>query len=374
MTKVNVVTTGKDLKEFINFPYKLYAGDKNYVPDLKIAQKETLDRKKNPFFKHSEAEYFFATDDQGKVIGRIAAITNENYVKHWKENYGFFGFFDCIDDMEVSKALFDAATGWLKEKGVKGAYGPMNPSTNDTCGTLVDGFDTPPYIMMVHNKTYYDQLIAGYGFKKRMDLLSYRIVIDNYPKRYLALAESIEERLKKRGIVVRPVNFKDIKNEAPKLQYIYNKAWEKNWGFIPMSDEEFQEIVKELKMVTNSDLVYIAEDKGKPVAFVANLPDINEITIHFKEGKLFPFNFLKLLNFKKKVKKLRVLTMGLIEEYRNTGIDSVLYNHSFHAAKKYGYTEAEASWILENNVMMNRILKNIGGDPYKRYRIYGLDF
>ncbi len=374
MVSIEVVKTKKELNQFIDFPYKLYRGDKNYVPELRIAVKELLDKKKNPFFKHAEAEYFLAKDQNGKVVGRIAAITNENYVKHWNENYGFFGFYETIEDKEVSDALFDAAVKWLKEKGVEGAYGPMNPSTNDTCGTLVDGFDTPPYIMMVHNKTYYDKLISGYGFEKRMDLFSYRLYVDDFPQRYVLLAEKIEERLKKRGIVIRQVNFKDIKSEAPKLQFIYNKAWEKNWGFIPMSDEEFAEIVKELKMVTSSDLVFIAEDKGEPVAFVANLPDINEILITFKNGRLFPFNFLKLINFKKKVKKLRVLTMGLIEEYRNTGIDAVLYSHSFKAAKKYGYVEAEASWILEDNFMMNRILENIGADPYKRYRIYGIDF
>ncbi len=374
MVDVNVVKSKKEMGEFIDFPYKLYEGDKNYVPELRIAQKETLDRKKNPFFKHAEAEYFLAKDNNGKIVGRIAAITNENYVKHWNENYGFFGFFESINSKEVAKALFDAAIDWLKQKDVIGAYGPMNPSTNDTCGTLVDGFDTPPYIMMVHNKTYYDTLITNCGFKKRMDLLSYRSVIDEFPIRYISLADKIEERLKKRGIIIRQVDFKNIKSEAPKLQYIYNKAWEKNWGFIPMNDDEFKEIVKELKMVTSSDLVFIAEDKGNPVAFIANLPDINEITINFKNGRLFPFNFLKLLNFKKKTKKLRVLTMGLIEDYRNTGIDSVLYAHSFRGAKKYGFVEAEASWILENNVMMNRILKNIGADPYKRYRIYSIDF
>ncbi len=374
MVSIEVVKTKKELNQFIDFPYKLYRGDKNYVPELRIAVKELLDKKKNPFFKHAEAEYFLAKDQNGKVVGRIAAITNENYVKHWNENYGFFGFYETIEDKEVSDALFDAVVKWLKEKGVEGAYGPMNPSTNDTCGTLVDGFDTPPYLMMVHNKTYYDKLISGYGFEKRMDLFSYRLYVDDFPQRYVSLAEKIEERLKKRGIVIRQVNLKDVKSEAPKLQFIYNKAWEKNWGFIPMSDEEFAEIVKELKMVTSSDLVFIAEDKGEPVAFVANLPDINEILITFKNGRLFPFNFLKLINFKKKVKKLRVLTMGLIEEYRNTGIDAVLYSHSFKAAKKYGYVEAEASWILEDNFMMNRILENIGADPYKRYRIYGIDF
>ncbi len=374
MVQIKKVTTKSDLKSFINFPYELYAGDDMYVPDLRLMQKETLDKKKNLVFKHADADYFIAIDENGKVLGRIGAITNENYVKHWNENYGFFGFFDCVDDNKVSGALFDAAINWLKEKGVDGVYGPMNPTTNDTCGTLVEGFDTPPYVMMTHNKPYYDDLIQASGFTKKMDLFSYQIQIKNFPKRYIQLAKNIEERLKKEGIIIRQVNFKKIKEEAPKLQLIYNKAWEKNWGFIPMDDAEFQALALELKMVTSPQFVYIAEDKGEPVAFIAILPDLNQITRKIRNGKLLPFNFLKLINFKKKVTRGRVLTLGLIENYRLKGIDTVMYAKCFEASTKAGYKEAEASWILENNTMMNRILQNIDADPYKRYRIYHLDF
>lgn len=370
MIHIKEVNSKKDLKSFIDFPYSHYKDDKLYAPDLRLIQSETLNRKKNPFFHHADAAYFIATDEKGKVLGRIGAITNENYVKHWKENYGFFGFFESVNDKEVSGKLFEAASNWLKAKGVEGVYGPMNPSTNDTCGTLVDGFDTPPYVMMVHNKPYYDDLIADAGFSKRMDLLSYRIQIEKFPKRYVQLANNIEERLKKEGIIIRKVNFKKIKEEAPKLQYVYNKAWEKNWGFIPMDDEEFQALAQELKFVTTPDYVYIAEDKGQPVAFIALLPDLNEITINFRNGNLLPFNFLKLLNFKKKVSRVRVLTLGLVDSHRLKGIDSVMYAKLYESATRAGIKEAEASWILENNVMMNRILKNIEADPYKRYRIY----
>lgn len=374
MIQIKEVTSKKDLKLFIDFPYSHYQDDKLYAPDLRLIQQETLNQKKNPFFNHAEAAYFYATDESGKVLGRIAAITNENYVKHWNENYGFFGFFESVNDTKVSGKLFDAAKNWLRQKGVQGIYGPMNPSTNDTCGTLVDGFDTPPYVMMVHNKTYYDDLIKAAGFKKRMDLFSYRIQINKFPKRYLQLANNIEERLKRDGIIIRKVNFKKLKEEAPKLQHIYNKAWEKNWGFIPMDDAEFQALAQELKFVTTPDYVFIAEDKGEPVAFIAILPDLNEITINFRDGKLLPFNFLKLLNFKKKVSRVRVLTLGLVESHRLKGIDTVMYAKLYESASNAGAVEAEASWILENNVMMNRILQNIEADPYKRYRIYQLDF
>lgn len=374
MISIKIVNSRRLLNRFIDFPYKLYKDDKNYVPELRLAQRDILNRKKNPFFRHAEAEYFIAINDKGNVVGRIAAITNEIYVKHWNENYGFFGFFECVDNQEVANTLFDSALNWLRNKGVIGLYGPMNPSTNDQCGTLIDGFNTPPYIMMVHNKPYYPNLFDNYGFSKKMDLLCYHFTDKETPSHMLTLAAKIEERLANRGIIIRQVNFKDIKSEAPKLRHIYNKAWENNWGFIPMTSAEFDKLVKELKMVTTPDLVYIVEDKGEPVAFVACLPNINEITIKIRNGRLFPFNFIRLIGFKKKVKSLRFLTLGIIEKYRKTGIDACLYAKSFEGAKKLGYHEAEASWILENNTMMSRAIENMNGKVYKKYRIYEYKF
>ena len=370
MANIKVVNNKKSFNKFIDFPYKLYKGDENYVPELRISQREILDRKNNPFFQHAEAEYFLAINDNNDVVGRIAAITNTRYVEHWNENFGFFGFFECEDSQDIANLLFQNALEWLNKKGVDGVYGPMNPSTNDQCGTLIDGFEEPPYIMMVHNKRYYDKLFLNYGFSKKMDLLSYKLIRDEVPQRMLELAKKIEERLLKRDIIIRKINFKEIKSETKKLQHIYNKAWEKNWGFVPMTDIEFEKLVKELKMVTTPDLVYIVEDKGEPIAFVACLPNINEVTIKIRNGRLLPFNFLKLIGFKKKVKKVRVLTLGLLEKYRKTGIDACLYAKSFEGADKMGYVEAEGSWILENNLMMNRALENVNGKVYKKYRIY----
>jgi len=374
MVSIEVVDGRRLFNRFLEFPYELYKGDQNYVPELRIAQRDVLNRKKNPFFQHAEAEYFLAVDENGVDVGRIAAITNERYVAHWNENFGFFGFFECVDDQEVANALFNSALDWLRKKEVDGVYGPMNPSTNDQIGTLIDGFDTPSYIMMVHNKPYYNKLITNSGMTKKMDLLCYKLIRDEVPERMLTLASKIEERLANRGITIRKVNFKKIKSETKKLRHIYNKAWEKNWGFIPMTEIEFATLVKELKMVTTPDLVYIVEDKGEPIAFVACLPNINEVTIKIRNGKLLPFNFLKLIGFKKKVKSVRVLTLGLIEKYRKTGIDACLYAKSFDGAKKWGYQEAEASWILENNLMMNRALENVNGKVYKKYRIYQYKF
>lgn len=374
MASIKVVNGRKSFNHFLGFPYQLYNGDENYVHELRIAQRDILNKKTNPFFQHAEAEYFLAYDENGKLSGRIAAITNEKYVDYWKENVGFFGFFECDNNQDVANALFESAINWLKQKGVDGVYGPMNPSTNDQCGTLIEGFNTPPYVMMVHNKEYYQTLFDNYGFTKKMDLLCYHFIRDDVPQHMLDLAVKLEERLLKRGITIREVDFNNIKEETHKLRHIYNLAWGKNWGFVPMTPKEFEKLVKDLKMVTTPDLVYIVEDKGEPVAFVALLPNLNEITIKIRNGRLLPFNFLKLIGFKKKVKSVRVLTLGLIEEYRKTGIDACLYARSFNAARKLGYEEAEASWILENNVMMNRAIQNVNGKVYKKYRIYEHDF
>ncbi len=374
MVTIKRVQDKRDLNRFIDFPYRLYSGDGNYVPELRIMQKETLNKKKNPFFKHADADYFIALNDAGEVVGRIGAITNQVYVDHWKENYGFFGFFETVNDKEVVKALFDTAIDWLKNKGVDGFYGPMNPSTNDTCGTLIEGFDTPPYLMMVHNKEYYDDLLRHYGLTKKMDLISWELFEEKIPERMITLSEKIEERLKKQGIIFRQADFKNMKEEAPKLRHIYNKAWEKNWGFMPMTEEEFDALAGELKMITSPELVYIVEDKGEPVAFAASLPNVNEIFINFRNGRLFPVNFLKMIRFKKKVKSMRVLTLGIIEGYRKTGIDACLYVKTTKGGAKLGYHRGEASWILETNGPMNRALENMNGVPYKKYRIYQYHF
>ncbi len=374
MIRVTNVKDKKELNEFISFPYSLYSKDANYVPELRIMQKETLDKKKNPFFEHADAEYFIAKNDNNEIVGRIGAITNQVYVDHWKENYGFFGFFEAINDKEVVKALFDSAIKWLKEKGVDGFYGPVNPSTNDTCGTLIEGFDTPPYLMMVHNKEYYNSLLLDYGLTKKMDLISYELFEDKLPERMITLSEKIEERLKSQGITIRQVDFKKMSEEAPKLRYIYNKAWENNWGFMPMTEVEFNNLAKELKMITSPELVYIVEDKGEPVAFAASLPNVNEIFIKIRDGRLFPFNFLKLIRFKKKIQSMRVLTLGIIEKYRKTGIDACLYVKTTKGGSKLGYHQGEASWILETNVPMNRALEMMNGKPYKKYRIYQYHF
>jgi len=372
MLNIKRVVTQKELKNFIDFPHKLYNSDINYVPELYVSQRWLLNKQKNPFFKHSQADYFIATQNN-KTVGRIAAIQNNNYIEFTGEKVGFFGFFDVIDDYKVAEALFDTAKQWLCERGLTKMLGPENFSTNDTCGMLIEGFDTPPCIMMTHNTRYMPEFADQYGFRKKMDLFAYWIDRSKVPEKINTFSKKLEERLKTKGIVIRPINMKDFDNEIIKIKSIYNSAWEKNWGFVPMTEEEFDHLGKDLKMIADPDFVYLAEHDGKPVGFACTIPNMNQALIKIKNGRLFPFGLLKLLYFKRKIDTVMVLTLGIIESYRKLGIEACFYAKGIETSIKKGIKGGEASWILESNTLMNRALQNLNAVVYKTYRIYELN-
>ena len=359
----------KHKKWFIDFPHDLYADDPNYVPEIFMAQKDLMNPTKNPFFKHSKVQLYLALKD-GKPVGRVAAIRNNNHIAYTEKHQGFFGFFDVIDDYVVAKALLDKATEWVKEEGLKSVIGPANFTTNDTAGVLVKGFDRPPVAMMPYNKLYYIDFLERYGFEKQMDLLAYLATEEKVSRKSVKLASMIEERLKRKGITIRNVNMKRFKEEVMKIKEVYNAAWDKNWGFVPATDEEFEHLANDFKMIVNPAYTLVAEHEGKIVAFAIAIPDINEIMINVKRGRLFPFGILKLLWGKNRVKRIRIITLGVLEEYRKMGIEGVFYANIIQAGLARGVKEAEASWILEDNEMMNKGLININAEPYKRYRMY----
>jgi len=363
--------TKSEIDRFIDFPHLLYSGDPNYVPELFIAQKRLFDKKKNPFFKHAEADFFFAHKN-GKVAGRVAVIRNGGYQQFTGEQHGFFGFFDVTDDYEVAEELLNKVKQWGKKNNFTSIIGPVNFSTNDTCGLLIEGLDSPPAIMMTYNKKYQQKFIEQYGYCKKMDLLAYRISPQSANEKSLRIHKALEERLKNRGIVIRNLNMKNFKNEVAMIREVYNAAWEKNWGFVPMTEEEFDFAAEDLKSIVDVDFAYVAEHNGKPIGFSLTIPNLNEVLIKLKKGRLLPTGLFKLLYYKNKIKSLRVLTLGVIEEYRKAGIDACFYARSIETAQRKKIQWAEASWILENNRMMNRTLLNIGAEAYKRYRIYEL--
>jgi len=371
--KIRCVENNRDLCSFIDFPHKLYSNDTNYVPELYVSQKDLLNREKHPFFKHSEAEFYLAEDERGDVAGRIAAIHNRNYIDFTGENTGFFGFFDVIDDYSVAKELLDTALNWLRDRELEKVIGPENYSTNETCGMLVEGFDMPPVIMMPYNKEYYPKYLEQYGFSKKIDLLAYRFTPEERPEKLAKIGKLIDQRLESRGITIRSLDMKKFDREIPEIFRVYNNAWEKNWGFVPMTEEEFWHTAKDLKQIADPDFVMIAEKDGQTIGYSLSIPDFNQVLKKIKRGRLFPWGLFKLLYYKNRIDSVRVITLGVLEPFRKLGIEASFYARNFKVGKRKGIRYGEASWILENNPMMIKGIENINGKLYKRYRLYKMD-
>lgn len=369
MIQVIPVTNKKQLAAFIDYPHDLYAGDPCYVPELHIAQRDLLSPGKHPFHDHSQLQGFLAYRNQ-KLVGRIAAVLNNNHNKYVGKKDGFFGFFDCENDLEIAAALFEAAQNWLKNHAVTTLYGPVNPSTNDPVGMLVDGYNQPPVAMMTYNKPYYNNLVEALGFEKSTDLLAYHLDTTTVDKRSIQLKEVLKKRFESRGITVRPINLKKFKEEVADILKVYNAAWAENTGFVPMTPDEFAYLAKDLKMILDKDFCLIAEKNGAFAGFALAIPDINQVLIKIKRGRLFPTGIFKLLLGLKKIDYVRVLALGVTEEHRKAGVEAYFYAHIIEQAQRKGIRGGEASWILEHNELMNNGLKNLNAQPYKRYRIY----
>ncbi len=356
--------------KFIEYPYSFYKSDKNWVEPLRFDVKNNLNEKKNPFYQHSKIKLWLATKN-GETVGRIAGIINDNHNKFHNDKTGFFGFFECINDKNAAKMLFDKAAEFAKENGMDTLRGPMNPSTNDECGLLIDGFNIPPVMLMPYNPEYYAGLLEDYGFVKAKDLLAFWIdkEVSNDEKMMDKLRRVSDIVLKKENITIRNVNLKDFKNEVQKIREVYNDAWELNWGFVPMTEDEFNFIADNLKLVVDPDYIEFAEINGKPVGFSLALPDVNQ-AIKGLNGKLFPFGFIKFLLNKKKINQLRVIIMGVKKEYHRKGIDAIFYRNIINTAVKKGLKGAEISWILEDNYAMKQTTEKLGAKVYKTYRIY----
>ncbi len=363
---VTPVQSPADLKAFINLPWTIYRNDPHWVPPLRGDLKKRLDKSRYPFFDHAEVEFLIARRE-GRVVGRIAAIKNDAHTDFHEEQVGFFGFFECIDDQEVAAALFSRAAEWLQGHKLEVMRGPMNYSTNDDCGSLIDGFDSAPMIMMSYNPSYYPNLIEGFGFKKAKDLLAYEVTDEvQVPER---LERTVQWIKKRKNITIRSLVKKQIDQEIQRVKEIYNVAWEKNWGFVPMTDREIDYMAEELIQIIDPDLLLFAEIEGEPVAFILALPDFY-VALKHANGRLFPLGLLKLLWYSRKIDTARVLAFGIKTKYRQQGIDALMYYEVYKIGVAKGYRRGEISWILEDNTLMNRAAENMGATLYKRYRIY----
>jgi GNAT superfamily N-acetyltransferase len=351
--------------EFLELPYSLHRASPYWVPPLRIAQKEILNTGKHPFYAHAEMRCFLARKN-GEVAGRIAALIDHKFNEYHQDRAGFFGFFESVDDQEVASGLLAKAREWLMERGVRVIRGPVNPSTNYECGMLVDGFDSKPSVMMPYNPPYYPVLMDRAGLSKSKDLYAYTTHPSKVSKQKV---DRIAERVMSNGVQVRPIRMNRFAEEVERVWEIYNSAWGRNWGFVPMTREEFQHEAKEMKQILKPEFVLIGEVAGRIVGFALALPDINQALQH-ANGKLFPLGLIKILYYQRFIRSLRVLALGVVEQYRTAGVAASFYATLIRNAFRRGMTDCELSWILEDNLLMNRSLEALGARRYKTYRIY----
>lgn len=363
MIEVREVYT-KDLDDFLSWPASLYKDLPLYAPPL-IKDMRSQFSTQNPFFRHARSRYYLAKKNSQNV-GRIVATINSRHNTFHRDKTGFFGFFECINDISVARALFDQAGTYLRAAGMNVMRGPMNFSTNEECGFLRDGYEAAPMIMTPYNPPYYNLLAEQYGMHKAKDLYAYRYMVKKQlPEKVLRVASTAE----KRKITIRHIDKNKFNEEMRVFQSVYNAAWEQNWGFIPLTDEELRYLGERLRPVVNPELIFVAEHKDQPVGFLGMLPDFNVVLRHMA-GRLNPLSLLKGLYYAKKIRDARLLLFGIKKEYRQKGVDALLFTAGFKALKKIGYASVEFSWILEDNRAVQRIIEMIGGTPYKTFRIY----
>jgi GNAT superfamily N-acetyltransferase len=364
--QVEEVKNQQDLMTFIRFSWENYKGDRYWVPPLIKDQLQKLNPT-HPFRSHAEMTLFLAPRE-GKIVGRIAGIIDHNYIEVHQEKVGFFGFFESIPDVEVAEILLSRVADWLKKHGMEKMAGPMNPSTNDECGLLIEGFDSSPCLMMPYNPRYYPPLFEGFGLRKRIDLYAYLLEESFF---HLDRLDRITERLRKREpqLHVHPINLRHFDEELKIIKEIYNQAWSRNWGFVPLTDEEINLLAKELKPLVVPDLVLFAYWGEEPVGFAVSLPDYNEVLKHLN-GKIGLLGVFKFLYYSKKINKIRVMLLGVKHAFQKKGVEGLLYIETFKRGIRKGYYRAECSWILEENVLMQHGIEAMGGRRYKCYRIY----
>lgn len=352
------------LREFLHLPWKIYGCNPYWVPPL-LRDQKVLFSSRNPFFAHAEVAYFLAWKG-GETIGRVAAILNHLHIHLHQEKAGFFGFFECLPDYEAAIWLLDAARGWLKEKGMQILRGPMNFSTNEECGFLLEGYDSSPFLMMPYNPPYYPDFMSRYGLRKAKDLLAYIVDIPKeVPPRLLRVAEAV----KAEGVRVRTIDMRRFEGDIETIREIYNAAWSENWGFLPLSPEEIAWTACRLRPLVVPELALLAEVAGAPVGFMLCLPDYNQ-ALKRLNGRLGPLGLAKFLWYKRSITDFRVMVFGIRPGHRKKGIDALLYLESLKAAHRLGYRRAELSWVLEDNVLLHRVAAFWGARPYKRYRVF----
>jgi len=366
---VSLTRKPSEVLRFLKVSYGIYRDDPHWVAPLLMDLKKVF-TDANPLFEHADMALWVAVRN-GRDVGRIAGILDRNHNQTQNDSAAFFGFFESVNDTEVSRQLFDAVFAWARQQGVRRLLGPMNPTTNDECGLLVDGFDSPPVFMMTYNPRYYLDLVAAAGFRKAKDLLAFYMDFAKCPLDRLA---RIAQKTRRRHpeLAFTPVRKATLTRDLAKIKAVYNAAWQANWGFVPMTDAEVDFMANRLKPLLVEGLIWVVEAPTEPVGFMLALPDYN-FALQPLRGRLFTpklLGFLPYLLGRKCPPRCRVITLGVTGNYRNRGLEAVMLTEGFKTGFQFGFKDAEASWILEDNVMMCRLLETFGGRVYKTYRIY----
>jgi GNAT superfamily N-acetyltransferase len=367
---VRPVEGRRDLDRFIDLPFRLRRDDPLWVPPLRFERRQFLSRTKNPFFEHAEAEYFLAERD-GEVVGRITAHVDSRWDSFQGGSDGMFGFFEAEDDPEIARALVDAARGWLADRGRTRMLGPLEFTTNDECGLLIEGYDEPSMILEPWHPPYYRELLEAQGMTKAIDLLMWELWFGELKERdhFHPMIHAAAEESRKQGVVVRSMRRRDLEAEVARFMEVYNEAWGRNWGFVPITEAEVAFQAKNLKPVLDENWAMMAEKDGKVVGAALTLPDVDQALAKMK-GRLLPLGWWHFLRRKRYIDRLRVFALGVKSEYQHLGVAAALFERHLEMAANVGPTGGHQGWILETNKPMNRAMEGMGGKIVQRYRIY----
>ena len=368
--EIHPVRGKRDLDAFIKLPFRLRENDPQWVPPLLFERRAFLDREKNPWFEHAEAEYFLAERD-GEVVGRITAQVDHRWDEFQGGRDAMFGFFDSEDDPEVAKALLDAASEWARGHARTRLLGPMDFTTNDECGLLIEGYDEPSMILEPWHPPYYRMLIEGQGFAKTIDLWMWELWFGDLKEgeQFTPMIHAAAQHSREQGVTVRDMRKRDMEAEVTRFMEVYNVAWGRNWGFVPITEAEVGFQAKNLKPVLDENWAMIAEKDGEVVGAALTLPDIDQVLARMK-GRVLPFGWLHFLRRKRYITQLRVFALGVLPEHQHLGVAAALYERHLQSAQNHGPTGGHMGWILETNKPMNRAMEGMGGRVVQTYRIY----
>lgn len=369
--EVRPIRSRAEERAFIRLPSRILAHDPAWIPPLEREQRALVSRRHNPFFDHGDAEFFVAWKN-GQPVGRISAQVDHLHLERYADDTGFFGCFDAPDDPEVVSALWAACEAWHRQRGHARVLGPYNLNINGEAGVLIEGFDTPPYLLMTHALPHYGPRLEEQGLAKAKDLYAWRYKPGDIPDPARQLAEATETL---EGLRIRSVDPTRLDAEVRTIMTIFNEAWSQNWGYLPLTERELAKMAQDLRPILDPEVALIAELNGEPAAMALSLPNVNE-AIADLHGRLFPTGAIKLLwrLWRRKIRSLRLVVLGIRPELRGRpelkGLSVLLYVESHRRAKARGYTEAELSWTLEDNVKINRGIELMGGKRYKTFRLY----